>query len=173
MLFRSFDISTVLFLRGCAADIRPNLAKKRVKWLPKSRLKWRFDWRPDAVSIQNVAEHYREAIVFARLAAEFPIDELGFWLAPSSMRLSSDRTFNCTVVTIPAMGDLVFLSFEVSHLYLLDLAKHTDSRFLVSRANNTVGYLSHPTQHRAVGYEVDGSLRFMGLRSRLKVGSWN
>ncbi|MEN9762911.1 MAG: hypothetical protein RI906_2737 [Pseudomonadota bacterium] len=168
-----FGVSTVLFLQGCAADIRPNLAKKRVEWLPKSRLNWRFDWRPDAISLQRVAEHYREAVVNARLSVELPMNESELKAAPSSMRLTGERTVNYTVFTIPRIGEFVFLPFEVSHLYQLDSARQTDSRFLVSCSNNTLGYLSHPTQHRAAGYEVDGSLRFMGLQSRLEIGSWN
>ena len=63
--------------------------------------------------------------------------------------------------------------FEVSHLFHLDAQKKDPMRFIVSCADHTLGYLPHPRQIAAGGYEVNGSRACMGLTDRvqLKLGA--
>jgi hypothetical protein len=62
-----------------------------------------------------------------------------------------------------------FLPFEVSHYFHMEAQKKDPMHFLVSCVNDTLGYLPHPRQLSAGGYEVDGSRNCMNLGERVEL----
>lgn len=162
-----------LFLLGCSGDIRPDFGRKRVDWLPRNRLNWRFEWPVRPQSEQRVDHAYTQAVAAAQVWQTIK-------LAQNSLRLSfTDLVLvHQPVLRIPCLhvGERLrfeFVPFEVSHLFHLDAQKKDPMRFIVSCADNTLGYLPHPSQIAAGGYEVDGSRACMGLTDRvqLKMGA--
>lgn len=165
-----FGARACLFLQGCAGDIRPNFANKRVTWLPRGRLNWRFTW-PVTPAIREMTDRrYAQAVQQATLSASLA-------LAPASAVRVEHRTLALRaqgVIDIPCLvigGSLrlEFLPFEVSHHFHLDAQDKDPMRFIVSCANHTLGYLPHPRQLAAGGYEVDGSRSCMGLAARVEL----
>ncbi len=153
-----------VFLLGCNGDVRPNFAEKRKVWLPRIRLNWRFKRTPTALDQEAADSLYREAVLRAE-----PIDKFSF--GPDDARLSS------VALEFPAVGALqvprldlggrvafTFMPYEVSHRYRIEaIARDGHPRgFIVSCAGDTRGYLPHPSQLRAGGYEVLGSRLYMG-----------
>lgn len=162
-----------LFLLGCSGDLRPDFARKRVVWLPRNRLNWRFEWPVLPQSEQRADQAYAQAVATAQVWQTIE-------LAPHSLRLSF---IDLVLVHQPALripclhvGEHLrfeFIPFEVSHLFHLDAQKKDPMRFIVSCADHTLGYLPHPRQIAAGGYEVNGSRACMGLTDRvqLKLGA--
>lgn len=164
-----FAVEVVVFLQGCAGDIRPNLAKKRFSWLPRFRLNWKFNWHPDAADIYKVNSAYVNAVKVAvkYQEASVVVDRVGFEFR--QLTLGVGRTAEAVSFEFfPGIRFHLF-PFEISHLYHLEVIKHGHSDFIVSCANDTIGYLSHSAQYKASGYEVSGSLYYMGLKEKLEV----
>lgn len=162
-----FKVETVIFLLGCAGDVRPNISKRRVPWLPKFKLNWRFNPHPSQGQRDEIDFRYAQAVRDAKQYDE---------LRPVSMRLherklvlKGGRTLAVSEIEVGDQLRFTFLPFEISHLFFVELRQREKNHFLVSCSGNTLGYLSHPTQHSAGGYEVVGSLAYMGLEERLEV----
>lgn len=172
---RRFGQVPCIFLLGCCGDIRPNFARKRISWLPSGRLNWRFEWplRPESEQWADAA--YASAVTNAR--AWKTLD-----FAPGDLQFSSRKLplVHQPSQDVPCLrfGEQLrfdFIPFEVSHLYHLDAQKKDPMHFIVSCADRTLGYLPHPRQLAAGGYEVDGSRVCMGLTERVLVqpeGLW-
>jgi hypothetical protein len=163
-----FSLSPVLFFQGCAGDVRPNVAKKRIKSLPKFRLNWRFNWQPSSQVLAEVEKDYSSAVLSAVPGQIIPISG-SFSLSSRKIALHGMDDVEVFHWVIPGGVEFIFCPFEISHLYHLDAMKSGSSRFIVSCSNNTLGYLSHPTQHKAGGYEVNQSLSYMGLSQRIEI----
>jgi hypothetical protein len=161
-------LSPVLFFQGCAGDVRPNVAKKRIKSLPKFRLNWRFNWQPSSQVLVEVEKDYSSAVLSAVPGQIIPISG-SFSLSSRKIALHGMDDVEVFHWVIPGGVEFIFCPFEISHLYHLDAMKSGTSRFIVSCSNNTLGYLSHPTQHKAGGYEVNQSLSYMGLSQRIEI----
>lgn len=164
-----FDVEVVVFLQGCAGDVRPNLAKKRVSWLPRFRLNWKFNWRPDIADILRLNGKYIEAVKAAVKYREVSLVVDEFNVQTRQLILLGGDTVDVFSVEFFPGVKFHFFPFEISHLYHLEMTAFESSDFLVSCANDTIGYLSHPAQHQAAGYEVCGSLYYMGLQEKLEV----
>lgn len=164
-----FAVETVVFLQGCAGDVRPNLARKRISWLPRFRLNWKFNWFPSAQVIAQVNEKYASAVRGAVRYDDIALGEYPFDVAARQVRLADGREVETFRIGLPGGIEFHFLPFEVSHLYHLDATAGGGAKFIVSCTNDTGGYLSHPAQHRAGGYEVHGSLHYMGLKEKLEL----
>lgn len=162
-----FGVRSCLFLLGCAGDVRPDFACKRVSWLPRSRLNWRFEY-PNAPASEALADRaYAEAVH----AAE-PVDAFDVRLSPATL-VRRTLKLRSHPVEIPSLvfADHLrfdFLPFEVSHLYHLDARERDLRHFIVSCTGHTRGYLPHPRQLPAGGYEVDGSRVCMGMAERVE-----
>lgn len=162
-----FGAVPCLFLLGCAGDIRPNFACKRVPWLPSGRLNWRFEWPASAANMALADSRYAQAVAQAPLwqtVALQPGRELR--VEQRSLPLAAPGPVPVTCLVIGDRLRFEFLPFEVSHLFHLDAIQKDPMRFTVSCADHTLGYLPHPRQIRAGGYEVDGSRACMGLAQR-------
>lgn len=164
-----FAVEVVVFLQGCAGDIRPNLARKRVSWLPRSRLNWKFNWCPGSADILSVNGKYGDAVKSAVKYQDFSLvmGEVGF--KARKLALVSGQAVDVFSMEILSGVRFHFFPFEISHLYHLEIPSWGRADFIVSCVNDTIGYLSHPTQHQAAGYEVCGSLYYMGLNEKLEV----
>lgn len=162
-----------LFFLGCSGDVRPNFAYKRINWLPRNRLNWRFEWPVRAESEQWADHAYANAVQNALPWQKFDIDVNSFRLSSINMPFQHQPALQVPCVHIGESIRFEFVPFEVSHLFHLDAQKKDPMRFIVSCADNTRGYLPHPSQIDAGGYEVDGSRPCMGLTDRveLKQGS--
>ncbi|MEY3663867.1 MAG: hypothetical protein RLZZ153_49 [Pseudomonadota bacterium] len=163
-----FSLSTVLFFQGCAGDIRPNLAQKRFGWLPRMRLNWRFNWRPDKIAVEDVYCRYSRAVTNAIHQKSFELTE-GFRVRSQEVSTKGHGVVPVSKWAIPGGVEFHFFPFELSHLYHLTSQKSAGDRFIVSCANDVLGYLSHPSQYSAGGYEVEGSLHFMGLTEKIEI----
>jgi len=167
---KKFNVETVLFLQGCAGDVRPNLAHKRINFLPKFRLNWKFNYHPSAQETARVNESYRHAILAAMRCRDIALGEDKFNVFIQKKSLADGKEINITTIRLSNNIEFVFLPFEVSHLYhSVSFSSKKKLQLIVSCANDTLGYLSHPVQHRAGGYEVYGSLNCMGLKEKIKI----
>jgi hypothetical protein len=167
---RRFGLSHCMFLLGCAGDVRPNLATKRIPWLPRGRLNWRFKKLPSPFDQDDVDNAYRDAVRDARPVKEFSMTESSVLVETHKVEIEG-----LGMVDVPKLelgGHLSFslVPFEVSHRYHLDAIERDGHprNFIVSCAGDTYGYLPHPNQIRFGGYEVDGSRSFMALTSRIQ-----
>lgn len=157
-----------LFLLGCSGDIRPNFAHKRVAWLPRSRFNWRFEWpvRPD--SELRADQAYIEAVSNATAWKRIDMPTGLTWrLTYKAIHLVHQPVLQIPCLQLGEHLRFEFVPFEVSHLFHLEAQNKDPMRFIVSCADRTLGYMPHPSQIAAGGYEVDGSLECMGLDHRV------
>lgn len=164
-----FETPHCLFFLGCAADIRPNLARKRVNWLPRGRVNWRFKYPPTAGDEESIDLQYRQAVLQSRMLNTFRASEADFSLATRQLNLEQAAPVEIPCLRIGDQLNFSFLPFEVSHRFQLEAMAGSghQKKFIVSCAGDTRGYLPHPEQVRFGGYEVDGSRSHMGLDARL------
>jgi len=160
-----FGVRTCLFLLGCAGDVRPDFARKRVPWLPRGRLNWRFEYPPASENEAAADRAYGEAVRGAAVMEEIDLRPAPPRIVRRTLKLRSHP------VEIPSLvlADRLrfdFLPFEVSHLFHLEARERDPRHFIVSCAGQTRGYLPHPRQLPAGGYEVDGSRACMGMHER-------
>lgn len=170
-----FGYIPCLFLLGCSGDIRPNVARKRIRWLPRNRLNWRFDWQLSTVSQQQVDHAYAQAVCGAQPWQFLDLTSSGVRIEARMLFLvhQGQITYPCIVVGKRLRFD--FVPFEVSHLFHLDAQKRDPLHFIVTCVDRTLGYLPHPRQIPVGGYEVDGSRNCMDLAQRALVrpgGAW-
>jgi hypothetical protein len=158
-----------LFLQGCAGDIRPNLAHKRVSWLPRSRLNWRFEKYPLATSEAAVDHAYADAVRKADVWQIVPLAERPLCVENRTMKLKVQGDLDIPCLIVADRLRFEFVPFEVSHHFHLAAHKKNPNCFIVSCANHTHGYLPHPKQLSAGGYEVDGSRTLVGLGQRVEL----
>lgn len=161
-----------LFLQGCAGDIRPDSRSRRIKWLPDNALNTCFLNPTSPAERDRIDECYFRAVLEAEQV------EQG---TPSSFRLES-RPYALTdgrggeflSLVIGETYWLDFLPFEVSHRYWMEARTASPRRFIVSCSGQVEGYLPHPSQMRAGGYEVDGSRILVGAPGRFTLagGGW-
>lgn len=163
-----FKIETCLFLLGCAGDIRPNFSKKRVSWLPRSRLNWRFDYGSRANELA-VDSAYQKSVHCAKQVESIQIINNLIRVDKISLSLLAQGNIDIPRLTIGKRLSFEFIPFEVSHLFHMEAQQKNKMRFIVSCANDTIGYLPHPKQILAGGYEVDGSRKYMGLQERVEL----
>lgn len=164
-----------LFLLGCSGDIRPNFARKRVDWLPRNRLNWRFESPTCPQNEQHADQAYAEAVASAQpwQVIDLAIDDLR--LSYFDLLLVHQPAIRIPCLHIGRRLRFEFVPFEVSHLFHLDAQKKEPMRYIVSCADRTIGYMPHPRQIAAGGYEVDGSRAYMGLAERVLLqpkGPW-
>lgn len=164
-----FRIETVIFLLGCAGDVRPNITKKRIPWLPKSRLNWRFNSNLGQKQRDEIDAKYVQAVQDAQLHDSFSLTSHSMKVHEHQLVLKGGRNLSVPEIEVGDKLRFTFLPFEISHLFSLELRQGDKNHFLVSCSGNTLGYLPHPTQHASGGYEVDGALPYMGLEERLEI----
>lgn len=158
-----------LFFLGCSGDVRPNFACKRINWLPRSRLNWRFEW-PVSEKNEQLADYaYRKVVEVAEPWLKINLDVNSLHLSFMDIPLSYQPTLKIPCVNIGEQLRFEFVPFEMSHLFHLNAQKKNPMRFIVSCADNTLGYFPHPNQINAGGYEVDGSRFCMGLQDRVQL----
>jgi hypothetical protein len=163
-----FKVETCLFLLGCAGDIRPNFPKKRLSWLPRSRLNWRFEYGSKANELA-VDSAYQESVHGAKYVESIQLINNSVRVDKISFSLLAQGNVIIPRLTIGKRLSFEFVPFEVSHLFHMEAQQKNKMRFIVSCANDTLGYLPHPQQIIASGYEVDGSRKYMGLRERVEL----
>jgi hypothetical protein len=159
-----------LFFQGASGDVRPNQVAKRVKVLPRSRLNWRFNYQPSIEEERRVDRSYRDGVRQALPLIEFPLS------SASAFRVSrvpiALRHYHDVCIDRLTVGECIkfdFVPFEVSHHFQIE-AHHSDPwLFIVGCAKECLGYLPHPSQIRAAGYEVDASRPLMGLPHRVEL----
>ncbi len=157
-----------LFLLGCAGDIRPNLAHKRIKWLPRNRFNWRFEKKPSHTSEVAVDDAYANAVARATVWQSLPLEQSPC-LEIRTLRLKGQADVEIPCLLVAGRLRFEFVPYEVSHHFHLAAQKKDPMRFIVSCTNHTLGYLPHPKQIIAGGYEVDGSRNCMGLVKRVEL----
>lgn len=162
-----------LFFLGCAGDIRPNLAQKRTRLLPRSRLNWKFRPEPREADEMEIDAQYRLSIESARTVARFSLADGDIRLNQSSLAVRGLGPVSMPQLDIGQEVSFSFLPFEVSHRYQLEVAAmpQPPRRFVVSCADTVHGYLPHPDQLRAGGYEVEASRALMGLANPISIDS--
>lgn len=170
-----FGLTTCLFFLGCAGDIRPNLAKRRSKWLPKNRLNWRFKYPPTSQDEAYIDDQYRNAVLGAKQVDSFSITPVAFQLANKKVNVKGLGLIDVPQLQVEDRLMFSFLPFEVSHRYHLETleAPGFPRQFIVSCSGDTLGYLPHPSQIMSGGYEVDGSRECMGLGERVEFNVGN
>lgn len=156
-----------LFLLGCSGDIRPNFWKKRISWLPVSRLNKRFEWPVTLASQDRADQVYANAVLKAQKCKTLEFNDEEFKLEYANLPLVNQPMLRIPRIRLGEHLSFEFVPFEVSHLFHLDAHKKDPMRFIVSCADRTLGYLAHPSQIAAGGYEVDGSRQCMQLSSRV------
>lgn len=166
-----FGVTICLFFLGCAADVRPNLGRKRREWLPKNRLNWRFKYPPTIQDQAEIDMQYRTAVKEAKPMDSFPITSESFRLCGKKIALHGGAAINVPQLHIGGRLIFSFLPFEVSHRYHLETLVDTalPRKFIVSCADNTQGYLPHSSQMAFGGYEVDSSRAPMKLDQRVQM----
>ena len=164
-----FNVDTVIFLLGCAGDVRPNITKKRISWLPKCRINWRFDSNPSASQRDIIDSKYIQAVKEAAEYDNFLLNSHPIGMVEDELDLNDGTKVQISRMKIGDKLSFTFLPFELSHLYSKELQKIDRNHFMVSCSGNTLGYLPHPTQYVHGGYEVDGSLKYMGLKERIEI----
>lgn len=166
-----FNAVPSLFLLGCAGDIRPKYALKRKSWLPRSRLNWRFE--PWAMLESELAmdSMYKNAVNEALLVDSIPLDADSLDFKEDVVSLKNFGDINFNRMTVGKNISFEFLPFEISHEFHLDAQKINPFRFIVSCADDVIGYLPHPNQLSAGGYEVDGSRNYMNINSRVELNA--
>lgn len=167
-----FGTTTCLFFLGCAGDVRPNFAGKRIELLPRNRLNWSFK-EPTLEDEQSTDAKYADAVQRAEFVARFVATEADFRVAERVLEVRGLGGVPMQQLDIADQLSFAFLPFEVSHRYQLETLNVSDRprRFIVSCSGDVRGYLPHADQHRHGGYEVDGSLPLMGLKNRISVES--
>ena len=153
-----------LFLQGCAGDIRPDSRSKRIKWLPNSDLNTCFLNPTSPQEQDRIDDQYFHAVLAATEIERKPLDTLRCDSRP--YRLTNGRVGEIPSMVVGESYWLDFLPFEVSHRYWLEARNASPRRFIVSCSGEVQGYLPHPTQMRAGGYEVDGSRVLVGAPER-------
>ena len=167
---KRFNIETCVFFLGCAGDIRPNISKKRISWLPKNKLNWRFDYSSKPHVELEIDNLYQESVYDAKIIYTEKLPDINlFKFEKNYLKTIKQGNFDIPILKIGNMLSFEFLPFEVSHLFHLEIIKKNSFRFIVSCCNNTVGYLPHPKQIKSGGYEVDGSRRLMNLNDRVEL----
>jgi hypothetical protein len=159
------DVSC-LFLLGCAGDIRPNFSRKRISWLPRSRFNWRFEWPVESRSERAADAAYRSAVLQAEPWQELALEQQPCSLKSVSLPLKGLPGLSFPSLRVGKRLRFDFVPFEVSHLYHLEAQQKDPMHFIVSCADQTLGYLPHPRQLPAGGYEVDASRACMNLPQR-------
>lgn len=170
-IFQRFNIECCLFFLGCAGDIRPNYTKKRIPWLPASRLNTRFNYSPSISEQDYVDKQYYNAIFFASKLDEFNLTELDFIVNSKKMNFDGVGEIEIPELIFKDKVKFMFFPFEVSHHYHMEnrAINSEENTFIVSCSNHTLGYLPHPYQHHFGGYEVDGSRKYNNLKNRVKL----
>lgn len=164
-----FGALPCLFLLGCAGDIRPNLTRKRVSWLPRGRLNWRFEWPNPLESEELVDKAYAITVHRAQVWRTLSLGQDPVHVRTRVLSLKTLGNIEIPTLTIAGCLKFEFVPFEVSHHFHLNAQQRDPMRFIVSCSNHTLGYLPHPKQLLAGGYEVDGSRACMGLTSRVEL----
>lgn len=166
-----FGVTACLFFLGCAADIRPNLGRKRSRWLPKNRLNWRFKYPPTEQDQAEIDMQYRNAVNGAQPVESFPVKPESFELQEKKIEVHGGGMVQVPQLLVGEKLLFSFLPFEVSHRYHLETQADPASprRFIVSCADNTQGYLPHSSQIAFGGYEVDSSRVSMKLDQRVQM----
>lgn len=170
---RRFGIQNCLFFLGCAGDVRPNFAKKRVKWLPQNRLNWRFRYPPTEEQQNSADQQYLFAVGAAAVLTAFKLTESDLTCSSKILMFEDREDIIISEISVGNRLIFSFLPFEVSHRFHL-AARHENKspmQFIVSCSNYTLGYLPYPDQISYAGYEVDGSRWYMGLDKRLLLKS--
>jgi hypothetical protein len=163
-----FKVETCLFLLGCAGDIRPNFSKKRISWLPRSRLNVRFEYGSRANELE-VDRSYQESVHRAKQVESIQLINNSVRVDKISLSFLAQGNVDIPRLTIGKRLSFEFIPFEVSHLFHMEAQQKNKMRFIVSCSNDTLGYLPHHTQIISGGYEVDGSRKYMGLRERVEL----
>lgn len=168
-----FGVRHCLFLLGCSGDIRPNVATKRVQWLPRSRLNWKFRYALTAADQDNIDHQYESAVEHAERIESFPLSGSDFQLESHRIEVHGLGLLNVPRLRVGSRLTFAFLPFEVSHRYHLEAVDigNAPRRLIVSCADDTRGYLPHAEQLKAGGYEVDGSRAAMGVQQQVSLKS--
>lgn len=156
----------IIFFQGCGGDIRPNITKKRRKYLPKLWLNKRFKAPPSIEEQSAIDLTYKSSIQNLTIIDEFPCCEDDFEAEQKHLTVKGCAPISYPSLRIGTHFTFHFLPFELSHLFHLDIQAQDKRCFLVSCCQNTIGYLPHPQQIVYGGYEVDKSRVFMGLEAR-------
>jgi hypothetical protein len=161
-----------LFLQGCAGDIRPDSRSRRIEWMPDSILNTCFLNPTSPQEQDRIDDQYFRAILNATEMERKPLDSLR--TDSQRYKLTDGRVGEVPSIVVGEHYWLDFLPFEVSHRYWLEARNASPRRFLVSCSGEVQGYLPHPTQMRAGGYEVDGSRVLVGASERFTLadGGW-
>lgn len=161
-----------LFLLGCSGDIRPNFARKRVAWLPRNRFNWRFERVAQLINEQRADRAYIHAVAHAQVWQTLDLAQGQVWrLSYTVLPLMHQPSLSIPCLHLGERLRFDFVPFEVSHFFHLEAQQKDPMRFIVSCADRTLGYLPHPCQIVAAGYEVDGSRSCMGLDKRVQLSS--
>jgi len=161
-----------LFLQGCAGDIRPDSRSKRVGFVPDNVLNTRFLNPTSPAEQDRIDNLYFRAVLDATETERSPLNDMKLHRRPYVLTNGDSGEFMSLILNDIYRLDL--LPFEVSHRYWMDLRNTAPRRFAISCCDNVKGYLPHPTQLRAGGYEVDGSRILVGAPERLTLaeGKW-
>lgn len=159
----------VIFLSGCSGDVRPNLTQKRFGWLPDIGFNRKFKSKISPSDQAAIDHDYREAALNASEVhrCKFVGDEVS--LQSGTLRFRGYEDLPIPVLRFSRDLAFAFVPFEVSHLFNGSLPHGIR---IVSCANDTRGYMPHPSQLSAGGYEVDGSRPTMGLPERVDIIDW-